>query len=175
MFCLYNILSETPSLSFAQKLLPNVHHLHYISARKESPYFREAKIGASMSFFLKIAKSWMHFSSNTELISLFRILHMGLAILEKSLMNLHQKPAWSIKFRTPFMEIGGGSFSITSTLTRSISNGFFETSWMNNISSFTIKWHFSQFRIRLVSSYLATTLSKFPNNLSKHAQKLRSN
>ena len=65
------------------------------------------------------------------------------------------------------MEFGGGNFSMISTF---IPLG--EILWPSTIPSLTMKWHFSQFSTRLVSSHLYKTLLRFLKQISKDDPKI---
>ncbi|GKE71813.1 hypothetical protein Tco_1529885 [Tanacetum coccineum] len=69
------------------------------------------------------------------------------------------------------MDVGGGNFAITSTFSLSTSIPDFEILWPRTMPSLTMKWHFSQFRTRLVSSYLLSILSKWDRQDEKESPK----
>ena len=88
--------------------------------------------------------------TNEKLFSLASRLHSGLAFFEKSLMKRRSKYVCSRKLLTPFALIGGRNFSITSILAWSNLIPFDEILCRSTIPSITMKWYFSQFKIKLV-------------------------
>ncbi|GKE64916.1 hypothetical protein Tco_1519077 [Tanacetum coccineum] len=69
------------------------------------------------------------------------------------------------------MDVGGGNFAITPTFALSTLIPDFEILWPRTMPSLTMKWHFSQFRIRLVSSHLLSILSKWERQDEKESPK----
>ena len=67
----------------------------------------------------------------------------------------------------PFTDDGKGSFSITSNFSLSTYIPLAEIRCLSIMPSCTIKWHFSQFSTRLVSSHLISTNLRFSRQLSR--------
>lgn len=127
-------------------------------------------MGASIKFLFHISKALKHIASTLNFTFFSKRLHTGLAILEKILDELHIKTCMTIKTMYPYIYSGGGNFSITSTLALSTSKQYWETLCPDTIPSLTEKWHFYQFRTKLVSSHIASTLSRFKRHTLKDIQ-----
>lgn len=68
---------------------------------------------------------------------------------------------------------GGGSFLIVSIFALSISIQCCDILGLNTIPSQTIKWHFSQFKTKLISTHLFRTFEKFCGQHSEEFQKTK--
>src|ERR1044072_8420092 len=124
-----------------------------------------------IKFSLNFSKAIKQSLSNKKDLSLLSKLLKGLAIFEKSLMNLRYKPACPRKLQMPLTLVGGGSVSITSIFALSTSIPLEDILWPRTIPSVTIKLHFSQFKTKLVCTHLFKTVSKFSKHKSKEAPK----
>ena len=82
-------------------------------------------------------------------------------------MNHLYNPTCPRKLLMPFTDDGGGSFSIALIFALSTSIPLAQIRCLSTMPSYTIKWHFSQFRTRLVSSHLISTDLRFSRQLSK--------
>jgi hypothetical protein len=66
-------------------------------------------MGVETSTFLRVYKAMRQSSSKLNGVSLARRLVKGLAIWEKSLLNLLKKPVCPRKLQTPLTFVGGGN------------------------------------------------------------------
>lgn len=93
----------------------------------------------------------------------------GLAIVEKSLMNLRYNLVWRKMLLNPFTKIGRGKFSITSNFYLYVSIPFCWGFMDHPIPSFTMKFYFSQLSIKFnFSHHCNTRLILFKQLLNKY-------
>ncbi|GKB93717.1 hypothetical protein Tco_0979854 [Tanacetum coccineum] len=105
-------------------------------------------IGACVSSCFNLSKAWMHSSK-----------------------KLNKKSACPRKLRMTLTFVGYGNLDISLIFALSTSIPEPETLWPRTIPSFTMKWHFSQFNTRLVSSHLFSIFSRFLRQWSKELPK----
>lgn len=126
-------------------------------------------MGVETNFFLNSIDAFRQASLKLNLLSFKRNFHKGCAIFQKSFINLLQNPTSPRKLLTPFVEMGGGSLSITSNFSLSTSIPLLEIRCPNTIPCFSMKLHFSQFSTKFKSSHLLSTQAKWSKRRSKES------
>lgn len=101
-------------------------------------------------FIFQTLESIIEVSSKLILTSFSMSLHKGCSILLKSLMNLWSKKACPKKLHTPFTEIGGGNFWISSIYALSTTRPFCENLLQSIIPYLTITLHSSQVTTKII-------------------------
>lgn len=119
------------------------HHTSILHDIKRFPRIWRNNDRGSDQLFLQLFKYYHTRIIKVKFTLLFKKLAERMCEFCKIFYEPPIEPTFPWKLLTPFIEIGGGSFYITSTLDLSTSIPFSEFRWSNTMTFFIIKWNFS--------------------------------